>query len=140
MRRMLAAAGVGLAVIVAGLGGWRIGVTTTPAAAGQTVGPLSAATLFTSTHHSVGQVFRYSGTPSWLYMSVEMGSGSGSGSGTVTCQVIGKDGRVTTIGSFRLADGYGAWGSPDPGYLGELSGARLVADNGTVIATGTFAG
>jgi hypothetical protein len=56
----------------------------------------------------------------------------------VTCQVVGKDGRVSTIGSFRLADGYGAWGSPDPGNLGDLSGARLVAANGTLIASGTF--
>ena len=67
-------------------------------------------------------------------MSVDLESGNG----TVTCQVVGKDGRVTTIGSFRLADGYGAWGSPDPGYLGTLAGARLVSADGTVLATATF--
>ena len=67
-------------------------------------------------------------------MSVDMGSGIG----TVTCQVIGADGRVTTIGSFRLADGFGAWGSPDPGDLGKLTGARLVSASGTVLAAGTF--
>jgi hypothetical protein len=51
---------------------------------------------------------------------------------------VGKDGRVTKIGSFQLADGYGSWGSPDPGNLGSLSGARIVSANGTVLATGTF--
>ena len=40
--------------------------------------------------------------------------------------------------AFRLADGYGAWGSPNPGYLGKLSGARLVSSSGTVLAAGTF--
>jgi hypothetical protein len=133
MRRVLATAAVGLAVIAAGLGGWRIGVGATPSAS-SAAGPLTEASLLTGTQQHVGAVFVYSGTPGWLYMSVDMGSGSG----TVTCQVVGTDGRVTTIGSFRLADGYGAWGSPDPGYLGPLSGARLVSPNGTVLATGTF--
>jgi hypothetical protein len=119
---------------VAGLGGWRAGVATAPAAAAPATGPLTSANLLSATHRNVGKVFYYSGNPGWVYMSVDLGAGSGS----VTCQVVGKDGLVTTIGSFRLADGYGAWGSPDPGDLGDLSGARLVAANGTVIATGTF--
>jgi hypothetical protein len=135
MRRMLTAAGVGLAIVVAGLGGWRFGVATTPAAVAPAASDqLTSANLVSANHRHVGKVFLYSGTPGWLYMSVDMGSGNGA----VTCQVIGKDGRVTTIGSFRLADGYGDWGAPAPGYLGDLSGARLVSDNGTVVATGTF--
>lgn len=133
MRRALAAAGVGLAIVAAGLGGWRIGVSSAPAAVTPANG-LTTASLVTANHAHVGQVFYYTGLPGWLYMSVDLGSGSGS----VTCQLVGKDGRVTTIGSFQLADGKGAWGSPDPGNLGELSGARLVAPNGTVLATGTF--
>jgi hypothetical protein len=87
-----------------------------------------------TTSQYVGKVFYYSGDPAWLYMAVDMGSGIGA----VTCQVIGADGKVTTIGSFRLADGFGAWGSPDPGNLGALTGARLVSANGTVLAVGTF--
>src|SRR5512146_1751329 len=134
MRRALAAAGVGLAIVAAGLGGWRLGLSSAPAAVAPASGPLTSASLVSANHAHVGQVFYYSGTPGWLYMSVDMGAGSDS----VTCQVVGKDGRVTTIGSFQLADGYGAWGSPDPGNLGELSGARLVSANGTVLATGTF--
>jgi hypothetical protein len=132
MRQMLAAAAVVLAVVAAGLGGWRIGVGSAPAAS-----QLSSANLVSTTNSSqhVGQVFLYSGEPKWLYMSVDLGSGNG----IVTCQVIGADGQVTTIGSFRVADGYGVWGSPDPGNLGQLTGARLVSPTGTVLATGTFA-
>jgi hypothetical protein len=134
MRRVLAAAAVGLAVIAAGFGGWRIGVGTAPTATSSAASSLSSASLLSATKQHVGQVFLYSGSPGWLYMSVDLGSGAG----TVTCQVVGKDGRVITIGSFRLADGYGAWGSPDPGYLGTLAGARLVSATGTVLASGTF--
>jgi hypothetical protein len=129
MRRVLAAAAVCLAVVAAGLGGWRIGVGSAPAAS-----PLTSASLVSGTSQHVGQVFYYSRDPGWLYMSVDMGSGDG----LVTCQVIDEHGRVATVGSFKLADGYGAWGSPDPGDLGQLSGARLVSANGTVLATGTF--
>ena len=129
MRRVLSAAAVSLAVIAAGLGGWRIGVGTAPAAS-----PLMAASLVSGTSQPVGQVFYYSHDPEWLYMSVDMGSGDG----IVTCQVTDATGRFVTVGSFRLADGYGAWGSPDPGELGQLTAARLVSANGTVVATGTF--
>ncbi|HTR95657.1 MAG TPA: hypothetical protein VMI73_28315 [Trebonia sp.] len=134
MRRVLAAAGVALAVVVAGLGGWRLGVATAPPAVAPASAQLTSANLVSANHQHVGQVFVYSGIPGWMYMSVDMGTGNGA----VTCQVIGEDGRVTTIGSFRLADGYGAWGAPVPAYLGELSGARLVADNGSVVASGSF--
>jgi hypothetical protein len=135
MRRMLAAGGVGLAIVVAGLGGWRLGVVNAPATVSAS-GPLTSGNLVSANNKQVGQVFlySYSGNPEWLYMSVDMSSGNGE----VTCQVIGEDGRVTTIGSFRLADGQGAWGAPAPAYLGDLSGARLVDNNGTVIATSTF--
>jgi hypothetical protein len=128
MRRVLAATAALLAVIAAGLGGWRIGVGSAPAS------PLMSASLVSGTSQDVGKVFYYSRDPGWLYMSVDMGLGDGM----VTCQVTDSHGRFTTVGSFRLADGYGAWGSPDPGELGTLTAARLVSANGTVLATGTF--
>ena len=130
MRRVLAAAAVCFAVIGAGLGGWRIGAGSAPA----TASPLLSASLVSARSQHVGHVFYYTRDPGWLYMSVDLGSGDG----LVTCQVIDSEGRVATVGSFKLADGYGAWGSPDPGELGELAGARLVSANGTVLATGTF--
>lgn len=133
MRRALASVAIGFAVIAAGLGGWRIGAGTAPAAT-SAAEPLTSASLLSSTHQEVGDIFIYNGTSRWVYMSVEMGTGNEA----VTCQLVGKDGRVTTIGTFHLADGYGSWGSPDPGDLGTLRGAQLVADDGTVLATATF--
>jgi hypothetical protein len=131
MRRALAATVIGLGVIAAGLGGWRIGVGTAPAS------PLSTARLLsTSTsHQDVGDIYLYSGDRRWVYMDVE----SGWGDEPVTCQLVGADGQVSTLGSFRLADGYGSWGSPDPGNFPNLRGARLVSATGTVLATATFA-
>jgi hypothetical protein len=133
MRRLLAATAVGLAVIVAGLGGWRIGAGTTPAAS-SAAGPLKSASLTSATHQEVGNVFVYLGTTQWVYMSVDMGSGNDF----VTCEVVGENGQVTVIGSFHLAGGYGSWGSQDPGNLGTVTGARLVSANGTVLASATF--
>lgn len=133
VRRALAATAIGLAVVAAALGGWRIGVGTSPAPS-TAAAPLTSASLLSATRSSVGNIFLYSGTPRWLYMYVDLGSGNES----VTCQVVGANGRVSTIGSFDLADGYGAWGSPDPGNIGTVTGARLVSDNGTVLATATF--
>ncbi|MFY9928137.1 MAG: hypothetical protein WAK82_09055, partial [Streptosporangiaceae bacterium] len=127
---------VGLAVIVAGLGGWRIGVGTSPSpATSSAAGQLTSASLLSATHQNVGDIFLYSGTKRWLYMSVNLGSGDES----VTCQVVGTDGRVTTVGSFQLNAGYGGWGSPEPGNAGTLRGARLVSADGTVLASATFA-
>jgi hypothetical protein len=134
LRRALAASALGLAVIAAGLGGWRIGAgspATSTAAA-----PLASASLVSATHQDVGDIFLYSGNRRWLYMSVDLGTGNE----LVTCQIVGTDGKLTTIGSFRLASGYGGWGSPDPGTSGAVRGAQLVATDGTVLATATFAG
>jgi hypothetical protein len=135
LRRALAGAALGLALLAAGLGGWRIGAGSPSSPAGSSAAaPLTSASLLSATHRSVGQIYLYSGTDRWLYMSVDLGSGDE----TVTCQVIGAGGGLTTVGSFQLTGGYGGWGSPDPGNAGTLHGARLVAADGTVLATATF--
>ena len=103
--------------------------TSSPAAS-----PLSSAAFLTASHQTAGKVYFYDGEHRWLYMSVDIGSGNG----TVICQVEGPDGHLTTVGSFRLAGGYGYWGSPDPVADGPLTGARLVTNTGTVLATATF--
>jgi hypothetical protein len=132
-RRVLGAAAVCLAVIAAGLGGWRIGAGTAPAASSAS-GPLTSASLLSATHQDVGNIFLYSGKSRWLFMSVDLGSGNQA----VTCELVNKDGQVTRVGTFQLADGYGSWGSPDPGSTGTPSSARLVSASGTVLATATF--
>jgi anti-sigma-K factor RskA len=134
-RRILSAAAVAAAVIVAGLGGWGLhAATSSPAAS-----PLSSAMLLTASHQTAGKVYFYDAGHRWLYMSVNISSASGAvDNGTVICQVEGPDGRLTTVGSFRLSGGYGYWGSPDPVTSGPLTAARLVTTTGTVLATAIF--
>jgi hypothetical protein len=131
--RALAAVATGVAVIVAGLGGWGIGAATSPASAPRA--PLTSASLLSATDQEVGSVFLYSGEQRWLYMSVDLGAGSEP----VTCQLIGTDGKLTTLGTFQLTGGYGGWGTPDPDNTGTLRGAQLLSSDGTVLATATFA-
>ena len=129
-QRVLALAAVAVAVVAAGLGGWGLrSGTSAPAGA-----PLSSATLLSASHQAAGKIFLYDGSSRWLYMSVDMPSGNG----TVICEVEGRDGHVTTVGSFQLADGRGYWGSPVPATQGPLTGARLVGPGGTVLATASF--
>lgn len=130
-RRVLAAAAVVVAVLGAGLGGWGLHTASAPTASSK----LTSATLVaTSDHDTVGQVFVYNGQPRWMYMSVD----TELGNSTVVCQLVGADGHLTTVGSFRLANGYGSWASPAWTGKGAPVGARLVTANGRVLATATF--
>jgi hypothetical protein len=130
-----------LAIAGAGLGGWGLGLGTAARPAPPPPGvsqqePLLSAVFRTASNQSVGQVFYFQGSPEWLYMAVALPSGDGM----VTCQLVDATGKVTTVGSFRLKNGYGYWGSPDPGDRdpGLVREARLIAPNGTTLATASF--
>jgi hypothetical protein len=130
-RRALAAAAVVVALLGAALGGWGLHASTAPAASSA----LTSATMVAADDHgNVGEVYVYSGDQHWMYMSVDLESGND----TVICQLVAANGHITTVGSFRLADGYGSWGSPAWTDNGPPVGARLVTANGTVLATATF--
>lgn len=130
-RRVLAAAAVVVGLLAAAVGGWGLHAATAPAASSA----LTSATMIgTDDHSHVGQVFVFKGQPGWMYMSVDLESGDG----TVICQLVSANGHITTVGSFRLADGYGSWGSPAWTGDGTPVGARLVTANGTVLATASF--
>jgi anti-sigma-K factor RskA len=130
-RRALAAAAVVVGVLGAALGGWGLHASTAPeASSALTTGKMVA----TDDHSQVGQVFVYNGEKRWMYMTVDLESGND----TVICQLVGENGHITTVGSFRLADGYGSWGSPAWTGDGPPVGARLVTANGTVLATATI--
>jgi hypothetical protein len=140
-RRLVAAAAVALAVVGAGVGGWGIGTASTAGrvAAAPAPATLNSAALLTASHKEVGQVFLYQDTKEqggqqWMNMSVDLPSGDG----TVTCQIVDAHGQVTTVGSFQLAHGYGAWASAGPWGSGTINAARLLAPDGTVLATATF--
>lgn len=135
VRWLLAAAAVVVALAGSGAGGWGLHGMMTPPRASAAEYPLaSAAMVSTASHQAVGRVYVYTRSPEWLYVAVDLDN---SGNGTVRCQVIGAQGQVTDGGSFRLAAGYGSWGSPVPGG-GPLYGARLVSADGTVLATASF--
>ncbi len=82
----------------------------------------------------VGEVYAYRGTPPWLNMTVH----DVRGDQKVTCELLGKDGSRTPLGSFDLVGGSGSWGAPDRWGLTGISGAWLVGSNGQVIATAIF--
>jgi anti-sigma-K factor RskA len=130
VRRMLAAAAVAVGIVGAGAGGWGLREATAPAAHST----LSTAAFISAGHQNVGQIIVFRGNPGWLYMSLDLNTGSG----VVTCEVITATGHVSVVGWFRLNGGYGTWSSPDPAGGGTLSGARIVAADGTVLATAKF--
>jgi len=132
MRRVLSSVAVVVALVVAGLGGWGLRAATAPPAAAQS--SVSTAALVTAAHQNVGMVFVYNRTQQWVYMSVNLGD---IGNVTVKCQLENAHGQFTTLGNFRLADGYGTWGSPYTVGDG-IVGARLLSANNTVLATATF--
>jgi hypothetical protein len=82
---------------------------------------------------SVGEVYAYA-HPAWLDMTVT----DVRGAEKVTCELVGRDGKVTSVGSFDLVDGSGKWGAPDPGGFAGVAGARLVDHSGRVLATARF--
>lgn len=130
-RRLLAMAAVLAAIVAGGVGGWGLHSTGTQVAGA----PLRNAVFLSASHQSAGKVFVYDGNPRWVYMSVDVTSTTGN----VICQVMGKDGRVTTVGTFWLDNGYGSWGAAVPAGTGLVTGARLLSAEGTVLATATFA-
>jgi hypothetical protein len=143
---LLAAAAAVILAVGGGLADWAAGTTagagaqTAAGAAGAASGPgvLRPAMLTTAQHQVIGRVFLddegYLGNSGWVYVSVD----GGTGNGTVICQLLGRDGRVTTIGSFGLDGGSGYWGSPESMRGTTVVGARLLAEDGHVLASATF--
>jgi hypothetical protein len=135
-RWMLAAVAGTVIAAACGLGGWGLrGTAPAPPSTGSTTEfTLHSAALITVSHHAVGKIFLYGGSPRWLYMTVD----TGSGNGTVICQLEDRAGHIITIGSFRLNGGYGYWGSPEPVPAATVAGARLTAADGRIVATARF--
>ncbi len=130
-RRMLTTAAVVLAALACAVGGWGLRAATSPSS-----GELRSAALVTPGHSAVGQAFLYDSRQPWLYMSVD--TDRNSQNGMVVCELVGKDGQVTKIGSFRLAGGYGAWGGPESEAVGDVASARIIDASGAVVATASF--
>jgi hypothetical protein len=144
-RRLVLAAAAAAAAFAVGLGGWGIGdlgsgraptAPMVPAPVPNPANTLLAADL-TSSGQYIGQAFAFTGPSPWVYMSVD-GEGL-TVDGTVRCQIQRADGSTDTVGSFTLTDGYAQWGGPYPGGSSPVTHARLLADDGSIMATATFA-
>jgi len=78
-----------------------------------------------------GEVVVSSGSPAWMFVTIN----GDAWSGRVTCEVTLAGGKVETIGAFKLSGGYGSWGAPLTSLAGTVRSARLVAPNGTIVAS-----
>lgn len=109
---------------------------------------LVAASLLAPDHRPVGRIFAYTGSPGWVYMSVHLGRAGAAAAGPrdgyrkaaeVSCRLERTDGTSVRIGEFSLDDaGRGYWGAPTRVDPDTVSGARLLAADGSVLATAHF--
>ena len=88
---------------------------------------------FYSHGHDVGRIETY-GKPLWLAVSVR----GVATSGAVTCEILHRDGSITTVGSFDLVGGSGSWSTPDLQGVTSVAGAQLVDPDGHVLAVALF--
>ena len=117
-------------LLLAGFGGWMLrggGNAGQPVAHAQ----LTAAELVAS-HRVVGEVV-ISRAGSWVSMAVDLNQKNV----WATCEVITKGGRAVVVGSFRIVHGHGYWAAPLHRAM-TIDGARLVAYNGSTLASSTF--
>ena len=117
------------------------------AAAAVLAGAGVAATTLTGGHHpststdlagvlrqggrEVGTVY-VGGHPAWVSMTVQQLPVNGS----ISCQLVTRDGKVTTVGTFEVLNGRGSWGAPEPAGLPQPTEARLISPTGAVVAQG----
>jgi len=127
-RRPMVMAAAAAAAVIFGISGWLVGGGSDH---DHTHALLAAA--FVRQGHDVGNIEVY-GKPLWLSVTVH---GIGT-SGNVTCQIVRKDGSVTTMGSFGLVGGSGTWATPEPAVMTDISQAQLVDTHGQVLAVARF--
>ncbi|MEF9881516.1 zf-HC2 domain-containing protein [Streptomyces sp. P9-A4] len=137
LRPRLAAAGAALA-IACGFGGWAVGTAVNePLVASAPAHPAHSGLMeaaLVADGHEVGRIYAHPGTPGWVYMSVELSGRDGP----VRCRLERTDGSAVPLGSFALKGGYGYWGAPANVDPSALSGAQLLAPDGSVLATAHF--
>lgn len=88
----------------------------------------------TSHGHVLGEVMTSPGNPAWMFMTIN----EDASSGTVRCEITLAGGTIKTVGEFTLSNGYGAWGAPLTSSAADVRSARLVAADGTVVASAQF--
>jgi hypothetical protein len=127
--RPVVGAAAAAALLVFGTLGWFIGL------GGSHPRPhLLLAADFRQAAHTIGEVEINEDRSPWVSMAIR---GSDT-SGTVSCQLVYRNGYLTTLGSFDLVAGKGSWSAPDTAGTAGVIGARLVDDHGRIVATANF--
>jgi hypothetical protein len=95
---------------------------------------LRAAALRAGTGEETGYVYLTTGHPAWVFMSVE----STVAGQRYLCELNLRDGRVVRAGQFTVADLEGWWGTQVAAGAENLRSVRLLAPDGTTIASAVF--
>ncbi|HEY8081065.1 MAG TPA: hypothetical protein VIE15_03165 [Acidimicrobiales bacterium] len=128
-RRAPLLAAVAASVLVAFGLGWTAHVAssrpTTRVAAGQV-----AERDLAGSGHTVGAAYVYTGSPSWMFITVSLPGAPSA----VRCTVVTTSGHRHVVGTFALASGRGVWGAPLPVSFTSVRSIELATANGTVVA------
>ena len=95
---------------------------------------LRASELHTSTGKDTGDVYVTAGRPAWVFMSVT----SADTGRSYMCELAFADGHVVRAGKFTVADREGWWGVAVKNGIDDLRSVRLLAADGTTIASADF--
>jgi predicted anti-sigma-YlaC factor YlaD len=95
---------------------------------------LRAAELQATTGTRTGDVYVMEGRPAWVFMSVT----SAETGLSYMCELVFADGHVVRAGKFTVADREGWWGIAVKSGVDELRSVRLLAPDGTTIASADF--
>ncbi|MFI6765349.1 hypothetical protein [Streptomyces sp. NPDC050355] len=129
-----------------GFGGWALGTAIENMAAGP-VRPVQAGTHVlwaqltgagAGHRQPVGDLYAHPGEHGWVFMDVDLADAGIPYDGKVTCLLDRTDGSTVRVGTFDLHDGDGYWGAPASVDPATLSGVRLLAADGSVLATAQF--
>ena len=97
---------------------------------------LRTGTFLTAGGQVWGQIVAYRGSPSWVFMHVDVPNYNGP----IKCTLQVDDGSTVAFGTFTVKGGTGQFaksiGSVD---VGRLRGAKLVTSSGSSVAAATFA-
>jgi hypothetical protein len=70
-----------------------------------------------------GTVFAYEGQPSWMFVTV-----AGAPAGTYHVRLVTADGRAHWIGTCRVQDGTGSWGTTIDASIGSIDRVEMYGD------------
>ena len=97
---------------------------------------LRTGTFLTAGGQVWGQIVAYRGSPSWVFMHVDVPTYNGP----IKCMLQVEDGSTVAFGTFTVKGGTGQFSKSIASVdVGHLRGAKLVTSSGSSVAAATFA-